>query len=210
MLCGIGLSAGCAPKPPTRFEVIVRVESEPGQGLAGAELSLDGRALATTDAQGSVQLQLSGAAGDVHNVHVACPAGFRAPDRALPVVLRPLLGARKPEYRARCRPLLQSVVIAVRAQPGAHLPLRFLGREIARTDDNGVCHALLKLPAGETATFSLDTSAPEHARLLPKNPELKLSVPERDELVIFDQNFKREPERKRPRPKPEPVGPTRI
>lgn len=209
-LCTFVLIWSCKPKQPTRFEVVVKVEGHPGNAMAAAELSLDGRALAKTDTQGSATLRLFGTPGEIQNVRVSCPSGYRSPERPLPIVLRPLLDKRKPEYRARCRPLLQNIVVAVRAQKAGNLPLRYLGREVARTDEAGTCHALLKLPAGETATLTLDTSAPEHARLLPRNPELKITVPERDELVIFDQTFTRDERKARPRPKKEPVGPIRI
>lgn len=204
------LLLGCGTKPAARFDAVVSVESDPGSPVAGALLSRDGQALGATDANGLKSLELTGAPGERVTLRVACPSGYRSPDQPVTLVLRTLLEGRKPVYRTRCPPLLRSLVVAVRAQNAAHLPVRYLGREIARTDASGACHALLKLAAGESATLTLDTSAPEHARLLPRNPALKLVVPDRDELLVFDQSFTLEPEKARPRARREPTGPTRI
>jgi hypothetical protein len=102
------------------------------------------------------------------------------------------------------------LVVAVRAQNGLNLPLRYLGREIARTDESGVCHALLQLPPSESVTLTLDTSGAD--KLRPKSPEFKFTVPPHDEVVVFDQSFAREVE-----PKPAVrrrrkvvVGPVRL
>jgi hypothetical protein len=204
------LLLGCAVAKAPHFELAVRVESDPGQPLAGATIVRDGRALAQTDARGVAELRLAGAPGEVVSLAVSCPEGHRAPDKPLSIALKPLAEhGRRPEYRAACLPLLRSVVVAVRAQNGPNLPVKYLGKEIARTDAAGACHALLKVPPGETVTLTLDTSAAEHAKLTPRSPELRLTVPERDELIVFDQSFTRELE-KRVRQRKKQVGPTRI
>lgn len=211
-LCGgLALSAHCAAKQPARFELTIRVESDPGQPLAGVKISRDGHALSETDAQGAAQLSLSGSPGEVVPLSVSCPSGYASPDKPLPVVLKPLVEqGRRTEYRATCAPLLRSLVVAVRAQNGPNLPVRYLGKEIARTDAAGACHALLKVTPGETVTVTLDTSAAEHAKLMPRSPELKLTVPARDELVVFDQKFTREAEKPTKQRKKVAPGPTKI
>ena len=206
--CAAWLALSCAPKPPARFDVQLKVESDPGRPVASAKLARAGQTLAETDENGSALLHLQGTPGELVALHVSCPTGFRSPDTALSITLRPLLDRRVPQYRVSCRPLLRSVVVAVRAQNGFDLPLKYLGKEIARTDKAGAGHALLSLPPGETATLTLDTSAQE--RLLPRNPELKLTVPERDEVVVFDQTFSRDVERTPRRKQPKQTGPTRI
>jgi hypothetical protein len=208
-LAGLLLSAGCAVAKAPNFEVAVRVESDPGQPLAGATLTRDGQALAQTDARGVAELRLTGAPGERVQLQVRCPDGHRAPDKPLAIALKPLAEhGRRPEYRAACPPLLRSVVVAVRAQNGPNLPVKYLGKEIARTDAAGACHALLKVAPGETVTLTLDTS--DHTKLMPRSPELRLTVPERDELVVFDQTFTRELEKRGRQHKKQQLGPTRI
>jgi hypothetical protein len=211
---GVGASlacalAACTPAQGPRYDIVVRVESDPGRPLAGTKLMRGGALVGTSDARGVIPLQLAGAPGETVELEAACPGGHRSPDKALRVVLRPLVDrGRKPEYHVACPPLLRSLVVSVRAQNGAGLPVKYLGREIARTDAAGAAHALLKVTPEETVTVTLDTSAPEHAALMPQNPELKLTMPARDEVVLFDQTFTRpksaqKPKRERPRKGPQ-------
>jgi hypothetical protein len=204
------LSASCMAKPAALFDLQLRVESDPGRAVAQASLVRDGEVLTQTDARGQATLHLRGSPGEVVALQVTCPSGYRSPDKAVSVVLRPLLEGRMPQYRASCQPLLRHVVVAVRAQNGPDLPLRYLGKEIARTDRTGAGHALLELAPGETATLTLDTSGPAHARLMPQNPELKLTIQERDELVVFDQSFTLAAEKRKHKRARESLGPTRI
>jgi hypothetical protein len=204
-------AAACTSPAAQHYPVLVRIESDPDVPLPGALLSHEGRVLGSSDALGLVSLTLSGAVGEQLALEVACPAGFRAIGPAINVVLRPLADpARRPEYRARCRPELRSLVIAVRAPNAVHVPLRYLGKEIARTDDQGAAHGLLRLPPNESAKLMLDTSAPEHRWLRPQNPELKVSMPDRDDVVLFEQPFVIDEPKKIRQRAPEPDLPRRF
>jgi hypothetical protein len=206
----------CEGKVRPTYHIVVRVESDPGTPLSGAELSREGRRLATTDDHGMLTATLKGNPGDKIPLTVACPAGYRTPLEPLSVLLRAAAERGKhPEFRVRGPPLTRNLVVAVRATNGPDLPLRYLGQEIARTDATGAAHALLRAAPGDALALTLDTSAPEHAQLMPQHPELKINVPERDELVVFDQTFTRpKPKIKRHKrltpPPAEPVGPVRI
>ncbi|HKU40714.1 MAG TPA: hypothetical protein VJR89_21285 [Polyangiales bacterium] len=181
---------GCSEPPAPQYRVLVRVESDPGVPLAGAVVRQDATPLGTTDARGELLVSLRGPAGSQVALQVQCPSGSREARQLLAVALRPWTDpSRRPEYLASCRPELRNVVIAVRAQNGPNLPLRYLGREIARTDASGAAHGLLQLAPNQAAKLVLDTSAPEHRSLRPRNPELKLTVPDCDDVVLFDQPF---------------------
>lgn len=208
------LAPACGEAKAARFSVVVRVESDPGEPLAGARLDAQGAQLGVSDARGEVALALPGKAGDVFTIETRCPEGHRPPSTPLSVVLRPIVEPKSPEFRVLCQPLARRVVLAVRAQHAAGLPVRYLGKEIARTDAAGAAHALLSAAPGDTLTVTLDTSGPGSARLMPQNPELKIVVPERDEIVVFDQTFALPPppapERRRHRPHHAPKGPSKI
>jgi hypothetical protein len=204
-------AAACAPPPAHHYPVLVRIESDPAVPLAGAVLTHDGRALGTSDADGLLALTLSGPVGEQVALEVACPPGFRSSDPPMLVVLRAVADpARRPEYRARCRPELRSLVVTVRAPNAVHVPLRYLGKEIARTDAQGAANALLRLAPNESAKLLLDTSAPEHRWLRPQNPELKVSMPDRDDVVLFEQPFVVDAPKKPRPPAPEPDLPRRF
>jgi hypothetical protein len=210
--CALFLHASGCAEPPRRasFPVLVHVESDPRSPLEGAVLRAAGGVAGTSDRAGKIALTLRGEPGDVVALQLACPDGYREPAAPLSVLLRPHERSESdPEFRLSCRPLLRKLVIAVRASAGPDLPLFYLGQEIARTNASGVAHAVLKARPGDVLSLTLDTSG--EPGLMPQHPELKLNVPDRDELVVFDQRFARPKPKVRPRPKPpEPEVPERI
>jgi hypothetical protein len=205
------LLAGCTARPAPTYEVTVRVDSDPGVGLAGAQLSLLGRPLGTTDAQGRFFALLRGASGETVELHVLCPAGHRSPSEPLRVRLRAPTGREeRPEYHLLCPPLLRRLLLAVRADGAADMPVRVLGHEIAHTDGQGVAHALLTVAPGETVMVELDTRSRRHGGLMPQNPALRIEMPEHDEVVLFDQAFHKPAPPRRVRLRREPLGPQPI
>lgn len=198
--------AGCAPKPKlASYRILVRTESDPGVPLAGAELRLQGRTLAKSDENGRAWADLEGTLGDTITLELSCPEGYRSTAEPLLVLLRPLdadVQGQRPEFHRTCPPLSRQLVVAVRANHGPDLPLLYRGREIARTDRNGAAHAVLVAAPGDTVDLTLDTSAEGNKQLMPQHPELRLTMPERDEIVVFDQSFTRPKPKFVPKPKP--------
>ena len=211
LLAALACSA-CTASASPKYEFLVRVESDKDVPLAGAQLSRHGQALGTSDKKGVIALSIAGLAGETVELETTCPPGHRAPDQPLAVTLRSLAEeGRRPEYRVSCAPLVRSLVVAIRAENGPNLPVKYLGKEIARTDQAGAAHALLRVSPGETVTLTLDTSGEAGARLSPKNPELKLTAQERDDVVLFDQTFTREVESKpRARRAAKGTGPIKL
>jgi len=210
------LLSGCATtsaEAGQRFDIDVQVESDPSKPLASVAIMQGSAELGRTAADGSVRVALRGRNGDVVSLRVECPEGYASPDKPLSITLRPLVGPSVvPQYRAQCEPLLRTLVVAVRAKGGADLPVKHLGREIARTDAAGTAHALLKVPPSEQVTLVLDTAAPERDRLRPKSPEYTLVMPARDQVAVFDQSFTElaPPVVKRKPQAPKTVGPVKI
>ena len=206
--------SGCAPKVRPTYRVVVHVESDPGVPLAGVNFSSAGLTLGQSNAAGEFSTELQGDPGDVVPIDLQCPEGHRSPAEPLSVLLRRIEERDQvPEFQVKCPPATRQLVIAVRANNGVDLPLRYLGQEIARTSANGAAHAVLRAAPGDTLTFTLDTSAPRDAKLMPQQPELKVTVPERDDVVLFDQPFikpKPKPKPPKPPPPPPPEGPQRI
>ena len=210
LLPGCATGSGAAGQ---RFDVDVRVESDPAKPLAAVGILQGSAELGRTNEDGSVRVQLTGRNGDVVSLRVACPEGYASPEKPLSITLRPLVGASVvPQYRAQCEPLLRTLVVAVRAKGGAGLPVKHLGREIARTDAEGAAHALLKVPPSEQVTLVLDTASPERERLRPKSPEFTLVMPPRDQVLVFDQAFTEAPlpVAKKRKVAPQPTGPIKI
>jgi hypothetical protein len=205
------LAAGCDQDLSREYTFVVRVSAEPGRPLAGAQLSLKGKALGVSDADGSVNVRVRGHEGDVLPIEITCPAGHRTPAPVLVPLRRMGRDAEghavEPEFTAACAPLARSVVIAVRAENGPNLPLYYLGRELARTDASGAAHALLDVASEDVLELTLDTT--EQPQLRPRSPVLRVQPGPGDEIAALTQNFSVEP---RARVKKVPVqrGPVRI
>lgn len=197
--------AGCAaPEPQLEsYQLSIRIESDPGRPIAGATLLGVAQFRSVSDATGVVRLRVSGEPGQRLRFQVRCPDGYRSPEQPLDVLLT-RLGADAPEYRVRCAPEVRTVVIAVRAQHGAGLPVKHLGREVARTDRAGAAHVVMQLAPHEPIELSIDTSS--QPRLEPQNPTQRFETPDTDALLLFDALFVKE----KPRPRSGPPRPTRI
>jgi hypothetical protein len=184
---------GCsalAPVPPPPLEVVVRVNGDPGQPLKGALLLFNGQKVSESGDDGVAKLKLTGKDGESFDVTVTCPDGFQSPTKPIQVILKRLADDKKPEYDVACPPTNRTVVVAVRADGGANLPVLYLGREVARTDASGAAHVMLKLKPDEPFDLILGTT--ENAALRPQNPFASFTVKERDEVFVFDQKFETE------------------
>ncbi|HET8939284.1 MAG TPA: hypothetical protein VFN67_37825 [Polyangiales bacterium] len=205
----------CACASPTetqlrKFPLEVHVESDPGVPLARARILYDNQERGRTASDGKLRVELAGREGETTGLRVICPEEYRSPEGPVSVALRTLVSNDAlPRYHVLCPPQLRSLVVAVRTQRASALPVMYRGREIARTDDSGAAHVLLKTAPKEPVTLVLDTSGDKQLR--PKNPELNLEMPFEDKLVLFDQSFTRDAPAIRRASKPAAaLGPTPI
>ncbi|HEX3772087.1 MAG TPA: hypothetical protein VHV30_14525, partial [Polyangiaceae bacterium] len=150
-----------------------------------------------TDAKGSLALAIRGSEGERVLLAVTCPDGFQSPAQPTEVVLHRLSDpGPKAEYDLQCPPVTRSVVIVVRADNGPRLPVLYLGKEIARTDESGAAHALVTVPASEDVEITLSTSEPASERLRPQNPSMKFTATAGDDIKLFSVKFALEPEKR--------------
>lgn len=200
------LAAGCGalePPPQPPQDILVRVSSDPGRAVKGAQLVFNGRTVTTTDDDGVGLMKLEGKDGEVFDISVRCPEGFQSPQKPTAVILKRLAeSGKRPEYSVTCPPNLRNVVVAVRAEGGPNLPVLYMGREVARTDASGAAHVLFTLKPEEQLDLILGTSEKGNEMLRPQNPSSSFFVKQRDDLFSFDQKFVKE----KPRPKPAPKG----
>jgi hypothetical protein len=177
------------------FEMLVMVESDPGRPLAGAVISVSGKAEGTTAQDGRARLAFRGQEGEARELWIRCPDGFQSPPRPLVASLRRLSDpAKLPQYDAACPPLERLVVVAVRAENGPNLPVLYLGNEVGRTDAAGAAHVMLKMKPGTSFELVLSTAERGNEALRPQNPRLPFTVRAQDDLFVFEQHFTREGE----------------
>jgi hypothetical protein len=212
LACVLALATSCAalePPPPPAQVVVVRVESDPGKPLTDVVVSFSGKKIGVTDGDGVAEIQLAGAEGEVFQVSVTCPKGFESPTTPIRITYRRLAeSSKRPQYDVQCPPKTRTVVVAVRADGAANIPVTLLGREIARTDGSGAAHVVLTLEPGEQFALQLDTSADEFSGLKPQNPVASFGVGHQDDIFTFDQKF--EAKKKKRYRRRGPRGPVKI
>ena len=206
--------AGCGllePPPVPTFESRIKVFGDPGQPLQGAKVMYKKKEVGVTDAEGIVNLRLKGTEGQVINLNVKCPEGFTTPSAPVSVALRKLADkSAKPVFRVDCPPSRRNIVVAVRADNGPNLPVKYLGREVARTDQSGAAHVFLSVAPNQQIQMQLATNEEGAKNLRPQSPVLAFEVKSRDEVFVIDQKFKVERKKRYYRPRKKPTGPTPL
>jgi hypothetical protein len=170
------------------YPVGITARSDDKQTVAGTQILLDRKLVGVTNDAGAVQLSLNGTEGDTVSLTVKCPASFASPENPIVVGLRHLApGSRPPAFETQCVLLVHSMVVGIRAQNGAHLPIRRLSQVIGETDDYGVAHVLIQAAANDQIALTLDTT--KNDALRPQNPTLSFVAKDHDELVLLEQKF---------------------
>lgn len=209
-------AAGCDALGPAKKPsqaIVFAAESDPGNALAGVQLQHRGKVIATTGADGTAPLQITGQEGETFDFDVRCPPGHRSPEAPVSVVLRRTAGqGAAARFPIRCAPKERALVVAVRAEGGANLPVLYLGREVARTDGSGAAHLAFRVASTDSVVLTLDTT--EQPRLRPQHPSMSFHGADRDQITSFAQKFDAEAPKPKPRPAaappPEPIGPVRL
>lgn len=200
--------ATCEPSGPPRQEFAVRVRAinPEGDPLPGVVLGVGGSVLGTTGQKGELGLRVFGVEGEQVQLQAACPPGHSGPRENPLVALRrfqsvdPNAPART-EITLTCTPAQRVTAVAIRTgQPS--IPVRLRGEELARTNEAGIAHVLLRQEAGSAFQLTLDTA--ERAELRPESPTRMFAIGDRDDFVVWDQAFVL------PRPPPPPPPPRRI
>jgi hypothetical protein len=205
---GVVSCSSFEPPPPAPYEVVVKVESDPGRALPGADVLLENTRVASTGTDGTATLKLKGNEGETMLFQVKCPEGYQSPSKPISITLRRIASpSKRPEYGASCPPATRTVVVAVRADNGPNLPVMYLGREVGKTDESGAAHVLLTLKPDDTFQLMLKTDVEGGERLRPQNPMATFVLKGQDDVLTFDQAFV--VERKKVRPSG-PRGPTPL
>jgi hypothetical protein len=216
----IALAAVLAPAckqleepPPPPFQVAITVEADQGVPIPRAVVTRNNQEVGKTDGNGKALLTFRGEEGDQIDVWVKCPEGFDSPTKSITVALHRLADPNKmAEYPVKCPPAEREVVVALLADNGPNLPIKYYGRDIARTDSSGAATFMLKGKPGDHMEFTIDTSAKENEKLRPQNPSVSLVVDNRDAFYALDQPFQKQKTRviyMAPR-RPQPIGPTPL
>lgn len=206
---------GCEEEaPPPTFRVTFTARSD-GEPLARVRVVADGRPLGETGEDGALGVDLAGREGQAVTINAQCPEGHRAPEELPLLTLRrfrgldPAAAERGIEVSIDCPPAERTAAVVIRAgDNGGGLPVTMSGRELARTDEHGIAHLVMHVQPHTTFRLRLDTSDNEDLR--PQSPGATFTVPDADEIFLFDQPFEVRQKRRRWRRRrrsSEPSGP---
>lgn len=168
------------------FPVLIRIESDPGKPLGEVPILYQGKEVKRTAPDGTALLELHKPDGASVELSITCPPNTRQAD-PLKVYVRRVEGQKYTEQRMYCRPSMRRIAVAVRADEGPNLPVKYLGETVATTDASGAAHFAMAMPAGEVIKVVLDTT--DNPKMHPQRPESLFKVGDADEVFVFNQKF---------------------
>lgn len=205
----VALAAGCSSQQaPTLFSVTLRVMTDT-RPMPGAQVVIRDRPQGTTDAQGSFRMRMSGTEGAVVEVTVRCPEGFQSPAEAVRVPLRSAVSLDRSAHAAgieatvQCPPDQRVAAVIVRTPNRANLPVVYQGREVTRTDLQGVAHMIFKVRPRDVLAFRIDTTG--QPLLRPASPTFTVATRDGDDVYVSTLNFEEAAAPRQPR---RPSGPS--
>jgi len=201
------------------FDLYFEARNDTGQPLAGVTISGNGKQLGVTGKDGVLHTWVRAKDGSNLRARAVCPEGYREPVQPAPMRLRRFRSIQRSDrgelrVSIECRASERLVALVVNTNKRSDLPVLMDGREIARTNAEGVAHIALRVAPNSTFQVALDTSA--YASLRPKSPLGTFTVGDSDSLVVFDQDFaeekkkKKRRRRKKAKPKAKDHRPSKI
>jgi hypothetical protein len=177
---------------PRRVVLDFVVESDPGVGLAGALVVVEGERVGQSDSNGFLRASVDAVPGSLIRIEHDCPEGYADPPEAEPLRMRDyeVVGPASPspmEITLKCRPQKRVGAFVVRARNGFGLPVLLNGEVVAVTNSSGVAHFSSSAPAGSEYVVQIDTT--RHPRILPRSPTRLFTLPDHDEVFVVDQSF---------------------
>lgn len=196
-------AVGCGEEVPVaipRHAVTFTAESDPGIPLAGVVVNANGQSLGESDDSGMIAAVLEGPSGTMMQIAYECPEGHAQPERPKSLVLTafqaldPEAGPRGLEMSLECPPLERWGAVVIRTgQP--NLPILIEGEEVARTDESGVAHHILK--GAPNSRYRVTISTEDHPNLQPQNPRALVTLGARSDTFVIEEAIEERQVRRR-------------
>lgn len=202
-------SVGCNESAPTDqpFRLELSAVADDGTPLSQVRFHSGDRKLGATTETGRVVVKLRGQEGTTLPIEAHCPDDYSSPEPEslrLARVKSVRGGETSPvRFEAVCRRQTRDVVLVVRAEGGADLPVTIDGQVRGTTDESGNAHVVLSVQQEEEdVAVSLDTSDDQSLR--PQNPRRVFELSGRDTIALFHQSFSQAQPKRRATPKRAP------
>jgi hypothetical protein len=206
VLCCLSLFAACGGDGRDTYVLTFVGEADPGEPLAGVAIQIDGRPAGKTRADGRLRVAVKNKPGVRVKLSAVCPDGYQSARIAQTVPLRHLrsLDGNNEQTEMRipiaCAPTHRVAAIVIRAAGQANLPILVNGRELGRTDKDGIAHIQVRSLPYRNLRVLLNTADLPH--LMPQDPELSFAVEDKDAIFVFDQPFEDKKAERKPGKRP--------
>jgi len=199
------------PAPPKRFPIEVRATSDMDDPIAGVAAKVADRPMGYTGRDGVLHASIEGRDGDRVRILLTPPAGHRvlsptSIDLALHLAA-PLGGGRpnpQPVHATlRLAPAERRYALLVRTDGRAGLSVSVAGARRLTTDAWGAALLLHRAKPGTKLAVALE--AGPGSPLRPSRAHRTFVLPDRDDVLLFDQVFREAPpgrRARRPRARP--------
>jgi hypothetical protein len=178
--------------------VLFSVESDPGVGVVGASVLIDGMGVGVSDEHGMLTVVVKRRLGQRLIVEHVCPDGYRNAPAPKPLTLRRFQAVTSDtlpiEITLQCRPEKRIAVFVIRSNSGPGLPVLLDGKAVSLTNFAGVAHFSVLGEPGTEYLVKLDTSG--RPRLTPQFPSHQLLLPDAHEIFVVNQLFDFKEERR--------------
>lgn len=200
LLCiTILLVSACSPMTdnettaPQYFPVHFRVADDEQMPVPGSQIIINERTLYVSS-RGTVTDNLPGKEGDSVIAQVVCPAGWYTPQSNQKLwILKNITSGEVAAKSTRelaftCVPKKKNHVLIVKSSQPL-LPIQINGKTVMHTDTEGVAQLVMSGPPGERIHLQISTE--EHPLLVPRNPSLVVTLPEKRKFLVFEQPFEK-------------------
>lgn len=175
------------------LRIEVRVESDPGVGLAGVPISIDGERVGDTDARGFARIARVAAPGQLLQLSYECPSEHAGGELPMGLRVRRYREHSSPKrvlLTLTCRPRARVAVFLVNARDAGHVDVFIDGEWVEQTDSNGIAHISRRAPPGSEFIVEL---RPRRSKLLPTKVARLFTLRDADEIFVFDQHYRARP-----------------
>lgn len=200
LVAGLIYAAGCREPPSTRsFPLAIQARDDTGRPVGLVEARVGNRLLGRTGDDGRLSAGIAGHDGERRSLSIAPPPTHRlaSPSEiSFPLQFATALGGEhagtQPIHIAvQLVPRHRRYAVLVLTDGRSDLPLRVGERLGDRTDAWGVAQVLHVGQPGQPLAVQIDTSAKPHLR--PVSPSRTFHLPDHDDVLVFQQDFRVDP-----------------
>lgn len=175
------------------FDVELKATSDDGELLEGVKFATSSSTIGTSNAKGTVSVNMKGSDGQSLPITTTCPDGYVGPEQTSTLKLTEVRRVNQENPSAlgiavTCTRKLREVVLVVRTTNAASLPVDVGGKTVGTTDENGNAHVRLQLDR-EVRSLSVSLGTNDSPALRPQNPSRVYELDGQDAILLVDQSF---------------------